>query len=141
MFFSQFKNSFRDTSIAALCAVVMALSLSTSAFAAGLVQINLATASEIAEALSGIGEKKAQAIVAYREKNGKFKSVDELTNVRGIGEKLVERNRKLIGVSGSTEIKAGNSLTPKVSDKADSADSAAKPAGAADKPAAAVPSS
>jgi competence protein ComEA len=43
--------------------------------------------------LNGVGEKKAQAIIEYREKQGKFKSVDELQNVKGIGPKFVEKNR------------------------------------------------
>ncbi|MCH7337533.1 ComEA family DNA-binding protein [Acinetobacter sp. NIPH 2699] len=45
------------------------------------------------QALDGVGEKKAQAIVAYRQKNGGFKTVDELMNVKGIGPKLLEKNK------------------------------------------------
>lgn len=43
--------------------------------------------------LNGVGEKKAQAIVEYRQKNGGFKTVDELMNVKGIGPKLLEKNK------------------------------------------------
>ncbi len=52
----------------------------------GIVNINTASAAEF-EALPGIGAKTAQRIVEYRQKNGPFKKVEELMNVRGIGEK------------------------------------------------------
>jgi len=51
------------------------------------VNINQADAETIADALSGIGEKTAIKIVEYREANGLFKTVEELTNIKGIGEK------------------------------------------------------
>src|SRR5262245_60281404 len=51
-----------------------------------VVNINTASAAEI-EALPGIGPKTAARIVEYRQKNGPFKKVEELMNVRGIGEK------------------------------------------------------
>lgn len=63
------------------------------------VNINTATAEELA-ALPNIGEVKANAIIKYRRANGKFKSVDELMNVNGIGEKTVKglgRNAKTTG--------------------------------------------
>ncbi len=63
-------------------------------------QVNINTAS-IAElgALQGIGDAKAGEIVAYREKNGPFKSVDDLDHVKGIGEKLLEKLRPQLTVS------------------------------------------
>ena len=57
------------------------------------VDINNATVWELAAKLPGIGEKKAQAIVEYREMSGGFRSVDELIEVEGIGEKTVEKIR------------------------------------------------
>ena len=53
---------------------------------AGVVNINTASATEF-EALPGIGPKMAQRIVEYREKNGAFKKIEDLMNVKGIGEK------------------------------------------------------
>ncbi len=57
------------------------------------VNINTATAAELAEAISGVGLKKAEAIVAYRELHGGFSSLDELTEVKGLGVGTVEKNR------------------------------------------------
>ena len=65
---------------------------SVSAFCAQ-VDINTASAQEIASALKGIGIKKAQAIVEYREQHGDFASADDLLEVKGVGEKTLEKNR------------------------------------------------
>lgn len=56
----------------------------------GVVNINTATAAQL-ETLPGIGEVKAQAIIAYREAYGPFRSVEELTLVKGIGEKTLQK--------------------------------------------------
>jgi competence protein ComEA len=68
---------------------------------AGPVDINKADAGTIAKELNGIGLSRAQAIVAYREKNGAFKSADDLQKVKGIGAKMLERNRANIRLSSS----------------------------------------
>ena len=57
------------------------------------VNINTADATALAKALSGVGPAKAKAIVSYRDKNGPFKSVDQLAMVEGITQKLIEKNR------------------------------------------------
>jgi len=59
---------------------------------AGAVSINDATAEQLASAMNGIGMKKAQAIVSYREEYGRFTALDQLKEVPGIGSALVERN-------------------------------------------------
>lgn len=61
-----------------------------------VVNINQASAAELADLLSGVGEKKAQAIVDYRSENGDFSNTDDLVNVKGIGPALVEKNRSRI---------------------------------------------
>ncbi|QLB13612.1 competence protein ComEA [Bisgaardia hudsonensis] len=60
------------------------------------VNINTATASEIQQALTGIGEKKAIAIVAYRQENGNFTDIEQLTEVKGIGKATLEKNKDRI---------------------------------------------
>lgn len=61
------------------------------------VNINTASAGELAT-LKGVGAKTAQAIVDYRESVGRFESVDDLTKVKGIGEKTLEKNRHRLTV-------------------------------------------
>ena len=62
-----------------------------------LFNINTATVSTLGS-LPGLGPKKAQAIVEYRERNGNFTSVEELINVKGIGEKMMAKLTALITV-------------------------------------------
>ena len=56
------------------------------------VSINTASAEALAQAMNGVGLKKAQAIVSYREEYGPFKTLDDLKQVPGMGSSLVERN-------------------------------------------------
>ena len=70
-----------------------AIALFSAALTAEPVNINTASAEEIAQALNGVGESKAAAIVARREAHGPYKSADDLTEVKGIGPKIVEKNR------------------------------------------------
>ena len=62
------------------------------------VNVNTATAEMISDHLKGRGLKKAQAIVEWRKANGKFISVDQLTEVKGIGEKTVKANKGKIAL-------------------------------------------
>ncbi|AHK79166.1 competence protein ComEA [Ectothiorhodospira haloalkaliphila] len=64
--------------------------------AGGPVDINRADAQALSQALQGVGPAKAQAIVEYREANGPFRSVHELTQVGGIGVRTVEINLDVI---------------------------------------------
>ncbi len=71
---------------------------------AEMVNINKANAEALAENLNGIGPVKSKAIVDYRRKHGKFKSLDELTNVDGIGEELVKTNKRSMSLTrGATK--------------------------------------
>jgi len=73
-------------------AILITLSLFiNAAFAA--VNVNTADAETIAKELKGIGMTKAQAIVDYRTANGNFETIEQLTEVKGIGLKTVEKNR------------------------------------------------
>ena len=65
----------------------------------GPVDINTADAGTLASAIDGVGERKAQAIVQYRQENGPFTSIDELARVKGIGIKTVDNNRDSLSVA------------------------------------------
>ncbi|MGV3346701.1 helix-hairpin-helix domain-containing protein [Enterobacteriaceae bacterium LUAb1] len=58
----------------------------------GKVSINNATAEQLAAAMAGVGLKKAESIVSYREKYGTFTQLEQLSEVPGIGRALLERN-------------------------------------------------
>ena len=60
------------------------------------INLNIAGAKEIAEVLTGIGMKKAQAIVEYRQTHGKFTKVEELAKVKGIGVATLAKNENRI---------------------------------------------
>lgn len=66
--------------------------------AASTININTASAEQLADTLSGIGLSKAKAIVAFRKTHGPFKSVEDLTAVKGIGERTVKRNQSRIRI-------------------------------------------
>ncbi len=68
---------------------------------AGVVNINTATPEQL-ELLPGIGEARAEAIVEMRKQRGGFKSVDELTDVKGIGDAAIERLRPFVRTEGKT---------------------------------------
>jgi competence protein ComEA len=63
------------------------------------VNVNNADAETLQRVLSGVGRSRAEAIVTYRETNGKFYSAEELTAVRGIGESTVKKNEDRILVN------------------------------------------
>jgi competence protein ComEA len=89
---SKFRNLF--------VALAFAASFALPAFAATPVNVNKADAGTIAKSLDGIGQSKAQAIVAWREAHGPFKRVEDLAQVKGIGKGTLDRNRDAIRFSG-----------------------------------------
>ena len=72
------------------------------------VDINTASAGVLASAIDGVGENKAANIVAYRDANGPFTSVDELTNVKGIGAATIDKNRDNLTVAVPGDLSLAN---------------------------------
>ncbi len=81
-----------------LVGLVMGLNAPVWAADGAKININTATVEELTE-LKNVGGKTAERIVAYRKANGPFKSPHDLTNVKGIGEKTIEKNKGRISVS------------------------------------------
>ena len=82
------------------------LAFAGASFAADAIDINSADAKTL-EALNGIGPAKAEAIVAYREANGPFATIEDLSLVKGIGLRTVELNRDAMSVGAATAPAAG----------------------------------
>lgn len=66
--------------------------------AAEKININTASKEVLMSEIKGVGEKRADAIIAYRKENGPFKTVDELSEVSGVGESIVEKNKDSLTV-------------------------------------------
>ena len=89
--------------------VALAVSLAASAVASadskptftGVVNVNTATPEQL-QLLPGIGEARARAIVSMRKQNGGFKSLEQLMEVKGIGESMLERLRPHLSLNGKT---------------------------------------
>lgn len=71
----------------------------TASVQSAKIDLNGADAATLQKELAGVGEAKAQAIVAYRDTNGPFSSVDELLEVKGIGKAILDRNRDKLEVN------------------------------------------
>ena len=99
-----------------IAAIGFGLMVSLSAIAEQ-VNLNKADAATIAAGLKGIGPAKAKAIVAHRKANGPFKSIEELTAVKGIGLKTLDMNRSnLKGLSADGKMKKKNRSAVKSKD-------------------------
>lgn len=92
--------------------ILAAFLLTTAVMAAETININTADEATLDRELIGIGPAKAKAIVTYREKNGPFKSVEELGNIPGIGEKIIESNRANIRLTDEPATPVTDSSTP-----------------------------
>src|SRR5262245_26629017 len=90
---------------AGVLAAGLALALAGAAARAadGVVNVNTATAEELAR-LPGIGEGKARAILELRKERGAFRSIDQLRDVKGIGEAALERIRPHVVIEGKTTL-------------------------------------
>ena len=75
--------------------LILFFSLASMSSASEPIDLNSADVKTLAT-LKNIGKKKAQAIIEYREVNGKFQTVDDLTKVKGVGKDTLEANRTLI---------------------------------------------
>ena len=88
----------KDKTTRALVQMLIVSLMPVAAAWAGPVNVNSADASTIAKELDGIGPAKAAAIVEYRQKNGPFRTAEDLLKVEGIGQKVLEQNRGNIRV-------------------------------------------
>ena len=89
-----------QAAFAAICLI------SAPALFAEMLDINRASAEEIATALKGVGIQRARAIVAWRKAHGPFTRIEQLTEVKGIGPATVEKNRQRIRL-GEDSAQAG----------------------------------
>lgn len=74
----------------------------TQAFAGEQIDINRADASALQQGLTMVGPSRAAAIVEHRQQHGPFRRVEDLTQVKGIGKAIVERNRQRITIGDRT---------------------------------------
>lgn len=86
-------------SAATIALMPMTASAAPSTDAGQLVDINTATAQEL-DALPGVGEKLAAAVIEYREKNGAFRELEDIMNVPGIGAGKYEKMKDRLTVGG-----------------------------------------
>lgn len=103
------RTRFLAAALLCLCAAAVP-SVAASALT-GVVNVNIASPEEL-ELLPGIGETRAAAIVAERDDRGGFKSVDELVEVKGIGEAMLVRLRPYVSLSGKSTAEPVDSAEP-----------------------------
>ena len=82
--------------------VISSIALAAAISHAAPVNINTADIKALSENINGVGPKKAEAIVSYRKAKGPFKSIEELSNVKGIGLKLIEKNKADLRITDAT---------------------------------------
>ncbi|UCB54383.1 MAG: ComEA family DNA-binding protein [Thiotrichales bacterium] len=87
-------NTTQGRDMKTLKSVIFIVLFSVSALIhAAQVNINTADAETLASELSGIGQSKAEAIIAYREKYGPYRQIEDLANVKGIGMATIDKNK------------------------------------------------
>jgi competence protein ComEA len=77
----------------------------------GVVNINTANAVQIA-VIPGLGEKKSQSVVKFREKNGSYSRIEDIKKVQGIGDNLFEKIKVYLTVKGETTLKTAQATGP-----------------------------
>jgi len=102
--------------------------IATIGMAIAAVNINTATQEEL-ESLPNVGPVKAKAIIDYRKTNGNFKTIDDVKNVKGVGDKTFDKLKSQLSVSGATVVEAAPAKPAKAEKPAKAAES--KPAKAA----------
>lgn len=90
------------------------------------ININTATKHELL-ALKGVGLKKAEAIIEFRKSHGKFQTVADLSQVKGIGDKLIAKNKGRLTLSGKNVLPPPKKMKSKVNKKLKAAAKTAKP--------------
>lgn len=96
---------------------ILAMFFAYTSMAFAAINLNTATHEEL-DTVKGIGPAKAQAIIDYRNVNGPFRSVDDLKNVKGFGDKTVNKMRSELSVSGASTVKAEDKPAKKDDKKA-----------------------
>jgi len=91
-----------------LASLLLSLAMTGIASADDTVNINTADAATLARVLHNVGPAKAEAIVAWREEHGAFKSMEQLAQVKGIGLSTVERNRERIVITAAPTRRPAN---------------------------------
>jgi len=90
-------KSFKDV-LFSIIFVILFFSYAAIANSASPLNINSATAEQLSAVMNGVGVKKAQAIIEYRNKNGDFSKLDDLVFVKGIGPSVLEKNREMLSI-------------------------------------------
>lgn len=92
--------------------ILLFVALAFTAFnALAAVNVNTATQEQL-ESLNGIGPAKAKTIIDYRNKNGSFKTIEDLDKVPGIGKGILSKIKADVTVSGATSVKAETKKEP-----------------------------
>jgi competence protein ComEA len=92
----------QQSSMKAAKPAAAAKSAKPAATATAPVNLNTATQAQL-ESLPGVGAKAAERILEYRQKNGKVKKIEDLMNVKGIGEKSLLKLKPLLTVTGKAD--------------------------------------
>ena len=111
------EQQFPQALLARAGADVPTLAAGAESSLSGVVNLNTATAEEL-QLLPGVGESRARAILEVRKTRGSFKSVEELTDVKGIGPAMLEKMRPHLALSGRTTARVESGASKPAADDA-----------------------